>query len=209
MDRTHIMAGKHQVVASDIEFSTSVDLGDSTIGLRASGSGIGTGTGTIELIANGQVAAQAGEASFQISSGMDGQSSVSLDGGTLGNVQISNGPPVEAAQTIELSTEEDAIQISNGNVPGTMQTIQLSGLSQSIELNAGGLPVSPMISMSPTGIRLSVGPESFIEISAEGITLSGPIISIESLAETSIQGMAVSVEAELEATIEGALVMIQ
>ncbi|QDV23712.1 hypothetical protein [Aureliella helgolandensis] len=209
MDHTHIVEGTHEIVASGVEITSKVDLGDSTINLYAQGCGVGTGTGNIELNANGKVAAYAGEATFQLACSVDGISSAILDGGPLGSVVLANSLPVGTAQTIELSAMSQSIEISNGNVPGATQLIKLDAESQSIEISAGGLPVSPTIKMSPMGIKLSAGPTSFIEITPEGVTISGLMVSVKGEAQTEISGAMVNLEAEGIAAIKGALVQIQ
>ncbi len=209
MDHTHVVGGTYGAVAGNIYFTSKVDLGDSTIGLYAKGTGPGTGTGSIELNANGQVVASAGSASFQLTTNLAGESTAMLDGGPLGVVTLANALPIGNAQTVQLDSLLNSIQICNGNVKGAKQTIVLDGLTQSIELSAGGLPVSPTIQMSPTGIKLSMGPANYIEIGAKGITISGLIVDVTAAGQATLEGAMVNVQAKAVTAIKGALVQIQ
>lgn len=208
MDNKQILAGDHQTVAANIAFTSMVDLGDSTISMYSQGCGPATGTGNIELSANGKVTAQAGAAMFQLTTSLAGQSTAVLDGGPVGSVVIANGLPVGNAQTIELDSKMQSLEISNGNVPGAMQSITMDGLTQSLEMSAGGLPISPTISMTPTGIKLSMGPVNYIEIGPEGVTISGLQVAVKGQVQTDIEGLSVNVKAMGIAKVQAGMVMI-
>lgn len=209
MDRTEVIAGSYETLAANMQFRTKADLGDSLIGMYASGCGPMTGTGTVEMVANGQIRAQAGGACFSVTTDITGQSSAYLDGGNLGVVTLACGLPIGNSQTMKLDSLMGAIEISNGNIPGATQKINLDAKTQSIELNAGGLPISPKIEMSPAGIKLSVGPMNSIEITAAGVKIQGLMVGVTGDVSTQVSGGMLSLQGEIEAAVKAPLVMIQ
>lgn len=208
MDQTKVIAGSSEIVAAQISLTSKVDLGDAAITLDAQGMGPQTGTGMIELNSNGTIVGKAGDASITIATDIMAESCVQIDGGLLGTVSLANGVPVGFAQTIEMEAKTESINISNGNVPGAMQSITMCGLNQSIEISAGGLPISPMIQMSPLGIKLSCGPTSSVEITPAGVSIQGLLVSIEGEAGASVKAPMVAVSGDAVTQIEGAIVLV-
>ena len=208
-DFNHVTAGTYGIVASDVEITSTVDSGETLVSISSNGSLETDYTGKMALSASGTFVASGGLASLLLSTNLEGQSSVMIDGGADGRVTLANALPARTAQTVKMDAATKSIEITNGNVPSEIQSITMCGETKSIEISAGGLPESPTISMSPTGIKLSFGPTNSIEIGPEGVSINGIGVDIKAEAQTNVGGPLVNVQADGIATVKGAIVQIQ
>ena len=97
--------------------------------------------------------------------------------------------------------------ISSGS-PVVPQTVTLDGESASIKIVNGALPVCPTIELTAESIRLSVGPTSFIEITAEGVTIEGLTLNLNGTVEANLSGAMANVKGEAMTGVTGGLITI-
>lgn len=176
---TKYHSGNLKICASDIGILSKSGDSDAKISLISNGS---SNDGNINITSNGGAQMAAGDATLSVNSQGDG--SATLDAGPSGTAIVSAGNPA---------------------VP---QIITLDGGSALIKIVNGALPICPMIEMTPESIKLSAGPTSSIEISPEGVTIQGLMVSVKGTAETSVEGAMVSVKGSGMTTVAGGIIMI-
>lgn len=178
------ITGKHYsedyvLQAANIGMSSKNHDGSASLRISSEGS---SDNGTVQIDANGGAQMLSGNAAVAVNSKNDG--SAMMDGGELGVASVFAGTPV---------------------LP---QMITLDGGKQSIVIRNGPLPICPTIELTPTSMKLSVGPLSSIELTPEGVSIKGLMVQVDATLEAIIGGVLVNMQAKGAAGVKGPIVQI-
>lgn len=201
MAKANNVQGNYSINATGVNLTSKKASGPSVVNINSHSS---NGNGVVNIGANSQVDLAAGPARVALSAEDE---VILLSGGSSGTVSAVCGDP-SFRQSVEISNSSKSTVIQNGKIPGMAQSIKMDGESAELAISNGELPVSPTITMSATSIILAVGPTSSIEISAEGITISGLNVSVEGTVSTQVKGAMVQVSGDATAEVKAAMVMI-
>jgi hypothetical protein len=181
MSKPHgaFFSNSYNLSAADIGISSQNKSGAARLSICADGS---SNNGDLNIRANGGARMASGNAAVVVSA--DGAGSASLDAGPTGTAMLSAGNPA---------------------VP---QTITLDGESASIKILNGVLDVCPCIELTPTSIKLSVGPTSSIEITPEGVSIKGLNVDLAAIAKANLSGALVDVSGTGMTSVAGGLIKI-
>lgn len=150
---------------------------------------IENGTDSLEVqTADRKVTIDKGNDSITIS---EGNRTITLSKGNL-TVTLDEGN-----QAVTLTKGNDSLTLSAGN-----QSVTLDKGNHSIECSAGSSSISAMQS-----IELKVGGNS-IQISQQGITIKGTMISVEGDTQTTVKGAMVSVNGSGMVQVEGGMITL-
>ena len=199
MNDNQNLQGEYSLNATSVNLNSRVSTGQAVVNIQSES---GDNQGLVNIGADNQIGIAAGSARVSLNSN---EESIVLNAGSSGTLSAVCGDS-SFRQGIEICNEDKSTKIENGKSEGSSQFVKMDG--SDLTISNGGLSTSPTITMTSDSIKLSVGSSSSIEISADGITISGLNVTIEGSVNVGVSGAEVDVEASAQATLKGALVMI-
>ncbi len=139
----------------------------------------------------------------------DGNDTLTLSKGNRAETISQGNETLDIAQgnrTVTLTQGNDALKLGSGNL-----SIALQGGSMSVDLKAGNLTqkcaAGAVTIEALQGITLKCG-GSTIEVTPQGVTIKGPMVTVQANAKAEVSGLMVDVKGSGITQINGGLVKI-